>query len=128
MKSRFFDIAKAASKHSDHPAHKLGAVIVKGNKVVSVGFNKNKTHTKSNHAWKRLHAEISAIIKAKQDLTGCSIYVYRETKNGDLGMSKPCPSCFSAIRESGIKIVYYTTETGFTKETVNGSNNVTLHR
>jgi deoxycytidylate deaminase len=52
MKNRFFDVAKAASKHSDHPAHKLGAVIVKGNKIISVGFNKNKTHTKSNHAWK----------------------------------------------------------------------------
>ena len=128
MKNRFFDVAKAASKHSDHPAHKLGAVIVKGNKIISVGFNKNKTHTKSNHAWKRLHAEICAIIKAKQDLTGCSIYVYRETKNGALGLSKPCPSCFAAIKESGIKTMFYTTEHGFIKETVNGRNNVTLYR
>lgn len=118
MKLKFFEIAKAASKHSDHPAHKLGAVIVKGNKIISVGFNKNKTHTKSNHAWKRLHAEISAILKAKQDLTGCSIYVYRETKNGDLGIAKPCSSCSAAIKETGIKKIYYTIQTGFTGELV----------
>lgn len=118
MKLKFFEIAKAASKHSDHPAHKLGAVIVKGNKIISVGFNKNKTHTKSNHAWKRLHAEICAIIKTKEDLTGCNIYVYRETKLGNLGMARPCPSCLAAIQESGIKRICYTTDNGYTEEMV----------
>jgi dCMP deaminase len=118
MKIKFFQVAKAASKHSDHPAHQLGAVIVKGNKIISVGFNKNKTHTKSNHAWKRLHAELCAIIKAKQDLTGSSIYVYRETKNGNLGLSRPCASCMEAIKEAGINKIYYTTETGFFEEKI----------
>ena len=118
MKVKFFQIAKAASKHSDHPAHQLGAVIVKGNKIISVGFNKNKTHTKSNHAWKRLHAELCAIIKAKQDLTGSSIYVYRETKNGNLGLSRPCPSCMEAIQEAGINKIYYTTDTGYNGEII----------
>lgn len=118
MKTKFFDVARVASKHSDHPAHRLGAVIVRGNKIISVGFNKNKTHTKSNHAWKRLHAELSAIIKAKQDITNCSIYVYRETKNGDLGMARPCESCMEAIREAGINKIFYSTPHGYLEESV----------
>lgn len=118
MKIKFFQLAKNISKHSDHPAHQLGAVIVRGNKIVSMGFNKNKTHTKSNHAWKRLHAEISAIIKSREDLTGCSIYVYRETKLGHLGMARPCASCLSAIQEAGIKKIFYSTETGYKEEIV----------
>jgi deoxycytidylate deaminase len=118
MKSKFFQLARNISKHSDHPAHQLGAVIVRGNRIISLGFNKNKTHTKSNHAWKRLHAEICAIIKTKEDLTGCTIYVYRETKLGNLGMARPCPSCLAAIQESGIKRICYTTENGYVQETV----------
>jgi deoxycytidylate deaminase len=61
---------------------------------------------------------LCAIIKAKQDLTGSSIYVYRETKNGALGLAKPCPSCREAIREAGINKVYYTIETGYSEETI----------
>lgn len=118
MKNKFFQLARNIAKHSDHPAHQLGAVITRGNKIISLGFNKNKTHTKSNHAWKRLHAELSAIIKARQDLTNCSIYVYRETKNGDLGMARPCPSCMEAIKESGITQVYYSTPQGYSEEAI----------
>lgn len=118
MKQKFFDLAKTIAKHSDHPNHQLGAVITKKNKIISFGFNKNKTHTRSNHEWKRLHAEISAIIKSKQDLIGSEIYVYRETKLGTLGMARPCSSCMAAIKEAGIKKMYYTTSTGFMEEIV----------
>lgn len=118
MKSKFFEIAKTASKLSDHSAHKLGAVIVKKNKIISIGFNKKKTHTKSNHPWKGLHAEVCAIIKTKKDLIGCTIYVYRETKLGRLATAKPCPSCFLAIKKTGIKEICYTTESGYIKEEV----------
>jgi deoxycytidylate deaminase len=116
MKIKFFDLARTLSKHSDHPHHKLGAVITRGNKIISLGYNKNKTHTKSNHSWKRLHAEITAIIKAKQDISGCSIYVFRETKQGQPAMARPCSSCMEAIREAGIKRVYYSSNDGYTRE------------
>jgi dCMP deaminase len=118
MKNKYFQLARNISKHSDHPVHQLGAVIVRGNRIISLGFNKNKTHTKSNHAWKRLHAEICAIIKSKEDLTGCTIYVYRETKLGNLGMARPCQSCMIAIQEAGIKKICYSTETGYAQEII----------
>jgi len=89
----------------------MGAVIFRGNKVVSTGFNKMKSHPRyANEDWYYfLHAEMMAIINAKQDLTGCSIYVYREFKNGDgYALAKPCDSCMAAIIESGISRVYFT--------------------
>jgi len=118
MKIKFFEVAKSISKHSDHPHHKLGAVISRGNRVISLGFNKNKTHTKSNHSWKRLHAEISAIIKARQDVTSCHIYIYRETKDGQMAMARPCRSCMEAIKEAGIKKIFYSSTNGFLEETM----------
>lgn len=113
MKQRFFDLARKLSDHSDHPQHKLGAVIVKRNRVVSVGFNKNKTHPKSTAHYSRLHAEMCAILNAKSDVSGCDIYVYRETRDGKLGLSKPCDACQAAIEEAGINRVFYTAYNGY---------------
>lgn len=116
MKQKHFQLAKKLSAFSDHPQHKLGAVITRGNRVISLGFNKNTTHTRSPHRWNRLHAEIAAIIRSKESLDGAEIYVYRETKMGNLGLARPCESCFGMIREVGIKKIYFSSETGYKKE------------
>ncbi len=75
----------------------FGAVLVKDDKIVSMGHNQvigNKDAT--------AHAEINAIRLACQklethDLTGCVLYTSAE----------PCPMCLSAIIWANIKEVYY---------------------
>lgn len=116
MKQRFFEIAKVASKNSDHHTHKLGAVVVDKSKVISVGYNKLKTSPKSPQKWGQVHAEMDAIFKSKADLSKCSIYVYRETKDGIPAESKPCPACMEVIRAAGISKIYYCTRDGYKKE------------
>ena len=116
MKMRFFQLAQKISKHSDHPQHKLGAVIVKKNRVVSMGFNKNKTHPKSTHIFNRIHAELNAILKAQENIEGASIYIYREQLNGTLGLAKPCKSCQSIIMKAGIISIHYTSYDGYISE------------
>jgi len=106
MKMRFFQLAKKISQTSNHPDHQLGSIIIKGNRILSVGVNNTKTHPKAGYL-KGLHAELAAIIRAKTDLRGSSIYVYRETKNGQIACSYPCVDCQEAIQTSGIKKIYY---------------------
>lgn len=68
-----------------------------------------------------LHAEISAIIGSSyQDLNGCDAYVYRERRDGKLGMSKPCAGCELALKLAGIRKVYYTSEEGFKEKNLGG--------
>lgn len=107
MNLKFFDLAKKVSKLSNHHHHKIGSVIVRGSKIISVGTNNIKTHPKSTHPHFSLHSEMAAVLLAKQDLHGCEIYVYRETKDGIPAISRPCAYCFPFIREAGIKEVYY---------------------
>lgn len=117
MKQKFFDLASKLAKQSTHHQHFFGAVIVDKNKIVSVGTNKVQTHPKSKHSYNMLHAELSALFSAKwKDLKGCDIYVYRENLHGKSGMSRPCKVCEAALREAGIRKVYYTTETGVQEE------------
>lgn len=121
--NRFFTLAKRESEKSEHTKARIGAVIVKGNYVVSSGYNMYKTHTtqfKHNRLTNYeppepcLHAEIHALIKSGyHDLTGAELFVYRERKKGGLALSRPCRACQDAISKSGIRHVYFTMLDGF---------------
>ena len=98
----------------------LASCIVKGNRVISFGHNKRKTHPLQTKFAKNpeaiyLHAEIDAIKNALKEvdsslLDQCTMYIARTKKNGDEGMSKPCKGCKKAIEAFGIRRVIYTTE------------------
>jgi deoxycytidylate deaminase len=118
MNAKFFDLARKVSKLSNHGHFKLGSVIVRGSKIVSVGTNNIKTHPKSTHPFYSLHAEMAAILLAKQDLAKCEIYVYRETKAGMPVMARPCEYCLPFIKEAGLKEVHYSSNGGYKSEKI----------
>jgi hypothetical protein len=39
-------------------------------------------------------------------LDGAVIYVYRQKKNGDIGMARPCSYCLEILREKGYETIY----------------------
>lgn len=99
----------------------LAACIVKNNKIVSFGHNKNKTHPLQNKFTKHpkalfLHAEIDAIKNSLKrisadDIVGTTLYIARTKKDGSEGMAKPCKGCMQAIESFGIAKVIYTSGT-----------------
>lgn len=104
---RFFDLAYLVASWSKDPSSQIGAVIVDAqNRVISTGFNglpvgvKDTEERLGDRATKYkmiLHAEENAIMFAKQNLNGCSIYVTK---------MPPCAHCAALIIQSGIKFVY----------------------
>lgn len=110
---RYLNLAKRLAQKSNHHSYKLGCVVVNKGKVVGLGYNKLKTHPKSNHEWSMIHAEFDAILGVSaSDLHNAEVLVYREKKNGSVGLAKPCKCCEKMLREAGIKKVYYTNEMG----------------
>lgn len=55
-----------------------------------------------------LHAEISAIINLKRNDKPAKIYVARVNKKEEVALAKPCAICMEAIKDVGIKELYYT--------------------
>lgn len=111
---RYFDLAKRLSKKSTHHQQMLGCVIVNHGRVVGVGYNQIKSHPKSSHKYKRIHAEFHALLGvAPADLDGSTVFVYRETKCGNKGLAKPCPSCHKMLLDAGVETVIYTTIEGW---------------
>lgn len=105
---KFLKLLQKLKNLSDHPVHKMSCVIAKKNRVVSIGFNKCKTHTSSKHQYQMIHAELAAILDNKfADLKGCIAYVYREDKAGQAACSKPCDSCFQILKEAKVKKIGY---------------------
>ena len=88
------ELAKISAAEGEVP---VGAVIVKGDKIVGAGRNRREYGKNALY-----HAEIEAIDSACKKLGGwrlwqCEMYVTLE----------PCPMCAGAIINSRIKTVYY---------------------
>lgn len=130
---RFFNIAKEISKFSNFKPH-VGAVITQGKRIISTGFNSNKTHPLQHkyNIYRNFndyassvpleHAEVHALshlIGKKLPWDTFSIFVYREFKDGTPACSKPCEACDKLIKELGIKNIYYVDKNGnYVKERV----------
>ena len=127
----YFEAARAISHLSDFPRVKIGAVAVYKHCIVSSGFNSSKTdplqkkyniYRFSDETPHALHAEISclkSLIGRKDiDFSYVDLYVYREGKNAELALSRPCPSCMHLITELGIRNIYYTNNGGFSHEEI----------
>lgn len=102
---RYLDLAYTISDWSKDPSTKVGAVITRDNRIISLGFNGFPAGVNDDDAryadrdlkYKMIvHAEPNAIISAKQDLTGCEIYTWP---------FMACSSCAGLIIQSGIKRV-----------------------
>lgn len=109
------ELAKRASEKSTHHTHKVGCVIVNGSKVLGSGFNIIRTHPKSPHPFNTIHAEFHAVLNAG-DVTGATAYVFRETKDGNPAISRPCKACWKYLKECGVEEVIYSFEGSFKLE------------
>ena len=119
MKLKFFDIARRLSKKSTY-CHRLGAVVVKKNRIIGMGFNKPfKTHPKSGNRFKTVHAELDAILGIDaEELKGSTVYVYRETKDGLPANARCCKHCEEMLKLVGVKKICYTIDKTYKEEVI----------
>lgn len=128
---KYLERAKQLSEQSDYQRIHIGCIAVYGNKIISTGFNSNRTHPlqarlnrfRNKEIVKHtVHAEIaclSHIWDADLSWKKVKLYVYRNRRDGLKGMSRPCPACMAAIKQLGIREIYYTTNDGYSCEFIN---------
>lgn len=101
-------IATTAARKSKDPSTKVGAVIVRpDNSVVATGYNGfprgvEDTPQRLNDRELKyslvVHAEMNAILSARESLSGYSLYVWP---------FMPCDRCFVHVIQTGIRRVVY---------------------
>ena len=105
--ARFLALTKEIASWSKDSGTKVGAVIVRPDRTIcSVGFNgfprgiedsPSAIANRDTKLLRTIHAELNAILSAKEPLNGYSIFVWP---------FQPCSQCAAAIIQSGIKDVY----------------------
>ena len=126
---RYFDKARQIASISDYKKQHVGCVAVYQGQVIGLGCNCNKTHpaqkfynkyrNPSDSLLPKLHAEISCLNQIKHlniNFAKVKLYIYRIRKDQPFGLSRPCPSCMAAIKDLGIRDIYYTTNDGYSYE------------
>jgi dCMP deaminase len=102
--SRFLNLAKEISSWSKDPSTKVGAIIVNGKEIVSLGYNgfprgvndypERYENRDIKYAF-TVHAEANAILSAKRNVADFTLY----------STLFPCSSCAGLIIQSGIKCI-----------------------
>ncbi len=104
--TRFLGLAAHISAWSKDPSSQVGAVITDGNRIVSLGYNgfaagvedrQERLDSREVKLNLTIHAEENAMIFAKRDLSGCTVYVTHP----------PCPRCASKLIQEEFKRVVY---------------------
>lgn len=107
----FMGIAKLVRLRSKDPICKVGACIVKDNKIISTGYNGFPRNIDDNkYSWGKysdnpvenkffyvVHAELNAILNSNNSVNDSILYVTKF----------PCNECVKAIIQSGISEVIY---------------------
>lgn len=133
---RYFDKARQVAAISDFNKFHIGCVAVYQGQIIGLGCNCNKTHPTqkfynryrkhSETMLPKLHAEINCLNQIKHldiNFSKVKLYIYRIRKDQPFGLSRPCPSCMAAIKDLGIREIYYTTNDGYSYEKL-GNNMV----
>jgi dCMP deaminase len=102
----FMSIAVISSSRSSCSKLNVGSVIVKSNRIISMGYNghiagaPHSTHERDGHEMSTIHSEVNAIgdcAKRGVSLEGGTIYITHY----------PCINCFKSIASCGIKEICY---------------------
>ena len=91
--------------------YRLGAVLVRKGKVISVGTNIRRNHPDvcdDPMSQSGICAERVAIKRAGTNAEGSTLYIARVGKCGDPLLAKPCSRCVEAIAKAKIKRVIFT--------------------
>lgn len=124
-----FNKAKKAASISDYQRTHIGCIAIYQNNIIGMGCNTNKTHPIQKHYNKyrecsesllpKMHAEINCINQIRNldiNFSKVKLYIYRIRKDQPFGLARPCPSCMAAIKDLGIRNIYYTSNSGYVYE------------
>lgn len=117
----FMRIAERLARHPEHPCRTcvcpayFGCVLVKKGRLLSVGWNSQRTSPRSKHPWRVIHAELDCLLGVSdRDTEGAVLLIARcgFAARATWMLAKPCPMCQELVHRARIKHVYFTVRDG----------------
>lgn len=106
-----------AARLSQFFAHRVGAALFDGPRLVTLGFNEKKSHP-DNDCFTQ-HAEFNSLKRTRhRKMNNLVMYIARLTRTDKVSLARPCTECQSKIRRAGIRKVFFTNHAGEMEELV----------
>lgn len=109
-------IAEKLLIKSKHPDYLFCCILVISNRILSTGINRKsrKYHYVPNGKGEIfLHAEMNCLhMIDKKVSNNADLYIYGRTRAGNFIKTKPCDSCMTQIKKSGVKRIFYQEQDG----------------
>lgn len=106
------------SSNASHSQWRVGAILVRSGRVLSVGVNRYRNSpSKVDLDGVSYHAEEVALRRAGS-ADGATIYVARMTRSGKIGLARPCRRCQATLLEHGVQYAIWTEPTGWGKSRI----------
>jgi deoxycytidylate deaminase len=130
---KYLGVAKKVAENTTEMKRQFGALIVDGNKIMSMGRNR-KSHPKiprimsqiTEKKYWGLHAEISALLRCDFSVRGMTIFVHGQNlRSGKVVYSKPCELCEYELRRRGVSEAVFSTPVGYEVVYYNDSHKYT---
>lgn len=131
---KYFEETRKAALCSEYDRVHIGCIAVYKGRIIAKGSNSEKTHPIQMHYNKyrtirgintqvlpKVHAEVKCLSKLKNmnvDFKKVKLFIYRIRCDQPYGLARPCPACMMAIMDSGIRNIYYTTDTSYAHERI----------
>lgn len=129
----YFNKAKQISRISTYDRVRIGCIAVYRKNIIGIGYNQAKTNPMQikysiyrnecgnlNSINNYLHAEMACVNQIKNldiDFSKVKLFIYREDDaHNNTRICKPCGACERAIRDLGIRTVYYTDTNKYIRE------------
>lgn len=124
----YYKKAKQISRLSTYDRIRIGCIAVYKKNIIGIGYNQAKTNPiQAKYNVYRgiktindyIHAEMACINQIKNldiDFSKVKLFVYREDIQKTMRICRPCEACERAIRDLGIKKVYYTDTNKYVRE------------
>lgn len=129
LTSQRYDRMVTIARNTEVPEHedlvfRHFCFVFRGDKILTMGWNSNKTHPMASTRANAIHAEFDAATKFvrmydqlriyEDALKGLDVLVIRISSNPskDLRISRPCPQCERQLIKLGARKVYYSGSDG----------------
>jgi tRNA(Arg) A34 adenosine deaminase TadA len=108
---RGLSAALNCAKDSPHLKYRMGAVAIKGGRVLGASHNRprNTPQVAGDNNWQECseHAE-QALVRMRDDLQGAVVYVARLDARGNSTLARPCIRCYEGLVKAGARRVVWT--------------------
>ncbi|MFL1672666.1 hypothetical protein [Paenibacillus dendritiformis] len=106
-----------ASRKSKVSKYKHCSMLIKGNRVLSIGINREKAGCLGDPIYeqKGWHSELDCLYKMSPECIKGSVLYVAGINNNNILLSKPCIHCQRYLEKFDLKAIYYSTPYGYCK-------------